>query len=108
VTGLPGANGLTRLLLVYIHPLLERVLVSIYAIQYAYDVPIDGELAMDFRVRLSPIGRSDRYADPLLALPTHHSADSIRLPIPIAIARDCRRGLLLNETCFGATILRYF
>jgi hypothetical protein len=63
---------------------------------------------MDFRVRLSLIGRSDRYADPLLALPTHYSADSIRLLIPIAIARDRRRGLLLNETCFGATILGYF
>jgi hypothetical protein len=33
VTGLPGANGLARLLLVYIHPLLNRVLVGIYTIQ---------------------------------------------------------------------------
>jgi hypothetical protein len=63
---------------------------------------------MDFRVYLSLIGRSNRYADPLLALPAHHSADSIRLLIPIAIARDRRRGLLLNETCFGATILGHF
>jgi hypothetical protein len=108
ITGLPGANGLAHLLLIHIHPLLERVLVGIYAIQCAYDVPIDGELAMDFRVRLSLIGRSDRYADLLLALPTHHSADPVRLLIPIAIARDRRRGLLLNETCFGATILGHF
>jgi hypothetical protein len=48
VTGLLGANSLARLLLVYIHPLLERVLVSVYAIQRAYDVPINSELAMDF------------------------------------------------------------
>jgi hypothetical protein len=50
VTGLLGANGLACLLLVHIHPLLERVLIGVYAIQRAYDVPIDSELAMDFRV----------------------------------------------------------
>jgi hypothetical protein len=108
MTGLPSANSLARLLLIHIYPLLKRVLVSIYTIQYAYNVPIDSELVMDFRVRLSLIGYSDRYADLLLALPTHHSADSICLPIPIAIAYDYRHGLLLNETCFGATILGYF
>jgi hypothetical protein len=48
MTGLLSANGLARLLLVYIHPLLERVLVGVYTIQRAYDVPIDGELAIDF------------------------------------------------------------
>jgi hypothetical protein len=108
ITGLLSANSLACLLLVHIYPLLERVLVSVYAIQRAYDVPIDSELAMDFWVRLSLIGRSDRHSDPLLALPTHYSADPIRLLIPIVIARSRRCGLLLNETCFSATILRYF
>jgi hypothetical protein len=108
VTGLLSANGLARLLLVHIHPLLKRVLVGVYTIQYAYDVPINSELAMDFWVRLSPIGRSDRHSDPLLALPAYHSADPVRLLIPIAITRSRRRRLLLNETYFGATILRHF
>jgi hypothetical protein len=105
VTGLLSANGLARLLLVHIHPLLERVLVGVYAIQRAYDVPIDGELAIDLRVRLSLIGRSDGHSDPLHALPTHHSADPVRLPKPITIARDRLRGLLLDEMCFCASVL---
>ena len=105
VTGLLGANVLARLFLVRVHALLERILVVVYALQCACDVLIDCELAVDLRVRLSPIGRPDGHSDPLLALSTHHATDSVRLPKPIAIARDDRRGLLSDETCFRALIL---
>lgn len=104
VAGLLGAHGLARLLLVHLDPLLERVIVVVYALQRAYDILVNGELAVDFGVRLSPIGRSDGHADSLLTLPAHHSADPVRFPKSIAIARDDRRGLPSDETCFRALI----
>ena len=47
MTRLPSANGLARLFLIHVHALLERILVVVYALQYAYDVLIDCELVVD-------------------------------------------------------------
>jgi hypothetical protein len=107
VAGLLGSDGLACLLLVHFHALLEWVLVGVYAFQRAYDVLIDGELAVDRRVRLSLIGWSDRHSDPLFTLSTHGSTDPIRFLIAVAIAGGCRYGMLSDQTCFGALILGY-
>ena len=85
----------------------RRVLLAIYTVQRAYDVPVDGECAVDSRVRLPPIRRPYLHPDPLLTLPPYDSPDPVRLLIPVAIAYHPRRGLLLEITCFRALVFWY-
>ena len=107
VARLSGTDGLTRLFLVYVHTLLKRVLIIVYALQYACDILVDSKLAVDVRVRLSLIGCPDRHSNPLLALPAHYATDLVRLLKPIVITRDYWRGLLVDETCFYALIFKH-
>jgi hypothetical protein len=107
MAGLLSSDGITCLLLVHFYALLEWVLVGVYAFQRTYNVLIDSELAVDRRVRLSLIGWSDGYSDPLLTLSTHGSTDPIRFLIAVVIAGGCRYRMLSDETCFGTLILGY-